>query len=180
MTGKAPASQSPSGFSVGDYFRILSGMLIAPGRFFAGMPADQSVIRPLGYLAVSAAIQAGAKLMTGIHGKAFLMGGIYFVNAIGMTTIAAGLGYMIMVTVFGRRASFRRIFEIYAFSAGTTLLTAWAPLFSVVAEPWRWWLVGAGMTRNVGLPARAALLIIGLSIGVMVLLFWSAFPLLSR
>lgn len=171
---------SGAGFSASAYFHILTRMLSEPGRFFAEMPADQGLARPIGFLTVSAMAYSGARLMTGLHENALLMGGVFFVNAVGMTAIAAGLGYMIMVMAFGKRAAFRRVFGIYAFSAGTTLLTAWAPVFLIIAEPWKWLLIGAGMTRNVGLSKRGAFLIIGLSIAVMVLFFRSALPLLSR
>jgi len=98
---------------------------------------------------------------------------------VGMVLIASGLGYMVMVMFFGRSVTFNRFFSIYAFSSGITLLAAWIPLFIWIAEPWKWWLIGTGMARSCGFRSRQIIIIIGLSLGIMILLFQIALPLVS-
>lgn len=180
MTGAADTAGSRAGFSARYYFQTLTRLLGAPGRFFAELPADPETGPPLGYLTASALIYAAAALMHGGYPKPVLVGGIFFVNAMGMTAMAAVLGYMVMVTAAGKRAGFKAVFSIYAFAAGTTLLIAWAPLFTVVAEIWKWGLIGVGLTRHAGLSRRTALLIVAVSIGGLFLFFWSALPLLPH
>jgi hypothetical protein len=104
------------------------------------------------------------------------LGGIFFINAVGMVLIASGLGYMAMVMFLGRAVSFKRLFSIYAFSSGITLLAAWIPFFIWFTEPWKWWLIGTGMARSCGFRSWQIIMIIGLSIGIMILLFRIALP----
>ncbi len=163
-------------FGVGTYFRTLNGLLGTPRRFFAELPADFGWKRPLGFLLASALFFAGASLLSSGSDRPLLFGGIHVLNAVGMPLIAAGAGYGVMLTLFGRRVTFARFFGIYALSSGVTLLAAWIPFFLWLTEPWRWWLIGTGMTRGLGLSWWRAMVIIGLSVGVILLFFWSLWP----
>ena len=101
------------------------------------------------------------------------------VNAIGMVLIAAALGYLVMALTIGKQVSFTRFFSVYAFSSGVTLLASWIPFFIWITEPWKWWLIGTGMVKGCGFSLSQALVIIGVSISVMFLLFWSVLPLVA-
>lgn len=105
--------------------------------------------------------------------KPVMSGGIFFLNAMGTPAISAAIGYMAMIMILGKRVTFSRFFAVYAFSSGVTLLASWAPYFIFITEPWRWWLIGAGMTRGFGFKRRHALLIIMISIFVLALTVYS-------
>jgi hypothetical protein len=170
---------STQNFSFRFYFHALSKMLGEPRRFFSELPVDLGFIKPLGFLIVSSIIFTGASVVSSKPSNPFYLGSIFFINAVGMVLIASGLGYMVMVMVLGRSVTFKRFFSIYAFSSGITLLAAWIPFFIWFTELWKWWLIGTGMARSCGFRSWQIIMIIGLSLGIMILLFWTALPLVS-
>ncbi|MBC2717850.1 MAG: hypothetical protein HF978_21310 [Desulfobacteraceae bacterium] len=170
--------QETGQFSVGFYFQALAKVLGSPGTFFKELQ-DTGFKQPFGFLMVSSAFFAGASLLTRQFARPLLTGGIFFINAMGMPFIAAGLGYMLMTMFFGRKATFSRLFAVYAFAAGVTLLASWIPLFIWLTEPWKWMLIGMGLTQTCGFQWPQAVVVIGVSIGVMVLFFRSLLPLIS-
>ena len=152
-------------------------MLGEPRSFFSELPVDLGFIKPLGFLIVSSIFFTGASVVSRMPSNPLYLGSIFFINAVGMVLIASGLGYMVMVMFLGRSVTFKRLFCIYAFSSGTTLLAAWIPFFIWFTEPWKWWLIATGMSRSCGFRSRQIIMIIGLSLGMMILLFWTALPL---
>ena len=166
-------------FSFRFYFHALSKMLAEPRCFFSDLPVDSGFIKPLGFLIVSSIFFTGASVVSRMPANPLYLGSIFFINAVGMVLIASGLGYMVMVIFLGRSVTFNRFFSIYAYSSGITLLAAWIPLFIWIAEPWKWWLIGTGMARSCGFRSRQIIIIIGLSLGIMILLFQIALPLVS-
>ena len=154
-------------------------MIAEPRCFFSDLPVDSGFIKPLGFLIVSSIFFTGASVVSRMPANPLYLGSIFFINAVGMVLIASGLGYMVMVMFFGSSVTFKRVFSIYAFSSGITLLAAWIPLFIWIAEPWKWWLIGTGMARSCGFRSRQIIIIIGLSLGIMILLFQIALPLVS-
>jgi hypothetical protein len=84
-----------------------------------------------------------------------------------------------MTMFWGRKVTFRRFFSVYAIASGVTLLASWIPLFIFITEPWKWLMIGIGLTQTVGLKWLHSVLVIVLSIGMMVLFFWSLLPLIS-
>ena len=170
---------STQNFSFRFYFHALSKMLGEPRCFFSELPVDLGFIKPLVFLIVSSIFFTGASLISSMPANPFFIGGIFFINAVGMVLIASGLGYIVMVMIMGRSVTFERLFSIYALSSGLTLLAAWVPFFIWLSEPWKWWLIGTGMARACGFSGRQVILIIGLSLGIMILLFWGTLPLVS-
>ncbi len=166
-------------FTIGYYFSSVNRLLTKPRDFFKEMPADGDFNRPLGVLLVSSLLFAFAGLSYGSASNPLLMGAVYFANAVGMTIIAAGLGYMTMVMLIGKKTGFRGFFRIYAMASGVTLLAAWVPFFLMITEPWKWWLIGIGMTRSLNFSVKQALGVIVISIGVMILLFRSILPMIA-
>jgi len=166
-------------FSFRFYFHTLSKMLGEPRSFFSELPVDLGFIKPLGFLIVSSIFFTGASVVSSMPPNPIYLGSIFFINAVGMVLIASCLGYMVMVMFLGRSVTFKRFFCIYAFSSGITLLAAWIPFFIWITEPWKWWLIGTGMARACGFRSWQIIMIIGLSLAIMVLLFWTALPLVS-
>ena len=158
------------------YFHTLNKMAGEPGQFFSELPADLGWLKPLGFLIVSSLFFTGAIVISGLPAIPLYLGSIFFVNAVGMALIASGLGYMVMVLILGRSVTFKKFFSIYAFSAGTTLLAAWIPFSIWFTEPWKWWLIGTGMSRSCGFKSRQIIMIIGLSMVMMLLIFHAVLP----
>ncbi|MBW1779767.1 MAG: YIP1 family protein [Deltaproteobacteria bacterium] len=170
-------STIPNRFTLGFYFQVLTRMLSSPGRYFGELPERTGFGQPLGFLMISSLFFAGASLTT-IHENQVLMGGILFVNAFVMPMILAGISYMVMTMSIGKRVAFERLFSVYAFAAGVTLLASWIPLFVWITEPWKWILVVVGMVKGCGFKWTQAILIAAASILILVLLFWSVSPLM--
>jgi len=166
-------------FSLGFYFRSLAKVLGTPVAFFQELSEETGFKQSAGFLAVSSVFFALASLTTRDFEIPWISSGIFFINAIGMTVIAAGLGYIILAMFWGRKVTFRRFFGVYAFSSGVTLLAAWIPLFVFITEPWKWLMIGIGLTKTCGLKLRHSVLIILASIGVIILFFWSLLPVIS-
>jgi len=112
------------------------------------------------------------------HDKPWFMAAILFLNALGMTFITAGVGFMVMGMIRGRRVPFRRIFAVCAYSSGVTMLASWIPLFVWITEPWKWTLISIGMVRACGLSWKQTILVMGISVLVIVLFFWSVMPVI--
>ncbi|MCD6585470.1 MAG: YIP1 family protein [Desulfobacteraceae bacterium] len=165
-------------FFVVFYFQALAKVLGTPVIFFRELQ-DIDFKQSLGFLVVSSVFFAGASLLTRQFVQPLLSGGILFINAIGMTFIAAGLGYMLMSMFFGKKVTFPRLFAVYAFSAGVTLLASWIPLFVWLTEPWKWVLIGLGLTKSCDFRWNQTIVVIGGSIGIMILFFKSLLPLIS-
>lgn len=171
--------QSAGRFSLGFYFRSLAKLLGMPGTFFEELPADTGFKQSVGFLVVSSVFFAVASLTTRDFEAPWISSGIFFINAVGMTFIAAGLGYITMTMFLGRKVTFRQFFSVYAFASGVTLLASWIPMFVFITEPWKWLMIGVGLKKTCGLKWLHSVLIIVLSIGMMVLFFWSLLPLVS-
>lgn len=166
-------------FTIGYYLSTVTRMLGEPGRFF-GQVSDEPVLgQALGFLIVSSLFFAGASLINTLPARPVLWGCIFFANATGMTFIGAGLGYLTMAMCMGKKVGFVRFFNVYALSAGVTLLASWVPFFVWLTEPWKWWLIGTGMVKACDLKPGQAFLIIGVSVGIMMLFFWSAGPVIA-
>ena len=167
------------GFFLGFYVHTLTTLLGQPRKFFSELPRDFGWQRPMAFLVVSGLFFAGACLVSTLPPHPVLYGTIFLVNAVGMAIISATIGYGIMVMFMGRRERFSRFFSVYALAAGVTLLAAWVPFFIWLTEPWKWWLIGTGMTRSFGFTWLQAMMIIGLSAIVITLFFWSVWPVVS-
>jgi len=170
--------QETGQFSVSFYFQALAKVLGEPGAFFSELQAT-GFKQPVGFLLVSSAFFTGASLLTRPYPGQILSGGILFINAIGMTFIAAGLGYILMTLFFGKKVTFSRLFAVYAYASGVTLLASWIPLFVWLTEPWKWVLIGMGLTKSCDFRWNQTVGVIGGSIGIMVLFFKSLMPLIS-
>jgi len=166
-------------FSIGFYLRTVTRLLSEPKKFFSECANEATFNQSMGFLLVSSLFFTAASLMSNMFIKPFVMGAIFFVNAVSMVFIAAAFGYVVMTMLMGKKVTFVRFFSIYAFASGITLLASWVPFFMYLTEPWKWWLIGTGMTRGFGFRLSQALAIIGVSVGVIFLLFWSVLPIIT-
>ena len=135
---------------------------------------NPALAEPLAFCWCQACFLPARSLITTLPENPALWGGVFFANAVGMTFIGAGLGYLVMTMCMGKKVGFDRLFSVYALSAGVTLLASWVPFFIWLTEPWRWWLIGTGLVRACGFKFGYVFLIIGVSVGTMMLFFWSA------
>ncbi len=154
-------------FYIGTVLKIMG----EPGAFFESQSGQTAVGRPLAVLLVSALIYTGACALVYTTPWSWTVSGILLINAAGTPIIAAGVCCLAMRIIYGRCASFGRILGIYAYASAAFLLAAWMPYALIIAEPWRWWLIGKGLIRGSGLSRRAALLLIGITIVTLVLLY---------
>ena len=166
-------------FTLGGYARTMGQMLRRPRVFFSTQPLDHGMKRPALMLAVSSAIYAAACLASRLPDDPLTWGGMLFVNALGMTAITALLGFGVMVAVLRKRAPFGPFFSIFALSNSAALLVAWIPFAGWIAELFKWWLIGTGLTRVCGLRAWHAAIVIGVSVIGVVVMFQGVLSLLG-
>jgi len=166
-------------FSVTAYFQIATRVMAEPGKFFTELSKTVHIKTPLIFLAISSVFLSFAAHLVYQFPNPLAMTSILFTNAMGMTIISAGLGYVLVVLIAGRRLSFVQVLSVYAYAAGTVFLAAWIPMALWLTELWKWWLIGTGLSRTCGLSSRQAWSVVALSIGIMVLLFWAMLPVIT-
>jgi hypothetical protein len=166
-------------FSLRVYVKTIAGLLMSPRGFFAETENLTGIWSPMAFLFVSSFLFTAASAVSVGPDRPLWVSAVLFVNAVGMVWIAAALGWMVMVLTVNRKASFGKLFGIYAFSSGLTLLASWVPFFLVLTEPWKWWLIGVGLAQRFHLRWHQVAWVLGLSLVILILLFWSAFPLVS-
>jgi len=178
----SPDSRQKQRFTLRFDVSTLSRGLSEPWNLFGELPADTGFRLPLLFLIVSSlamtlcrAVFNGASQM---GGNPLADGMICFLNSAGMPVIMSVTTYCVMVTGFGRRASYTRIFNIHALAAGITTLGTWLPSLIIFTIPWNLWLIGTGLTRHVGMKRTQAALVIGISLIVLYLFFRSLLPLI--
>ena len=175
---KCMTIENTNRFTLGFYFQALTRMLSSPSRFFSEMPIDTGFRQPLGFLIISGLFFAGASLTT-LSENQILMGGILFVNAVAMPFVTAGIAFMVITMTMGKQVSFPKLFSIYAYATGVTLLASWIPLFVWLTEPWKWILIVIGLVKGCGFKWMQAILVVAVTIFIAVLFFWSLGPVLA-
>jgi len=153
------------------YFMALSKLLADPKQFFTDLPRDVDISGPLIFLILSSAVFSAACLMNAETSRV-LNAAIFFSNASGMVFIASAVGYGATLMLTDKRVPYTQVFAIYAYATGITILAAWLPAFLWITEPWKWWLVGTGLTRGLQLTKRQAFSVVVMSIAVMTTGFW--------
>ena len=139
-------------------------VLIEPRRFFTELPENATMAKSLGFCVICSLFYTAASLLTGSYPSPFKMGGVFFLNSVSMVFIPAGLSYLIMVMIQGKKSRFALVFSVCAFSSGMTLLVSWMSLFLWFTEPWKWWLIYTGIKNTCKIPWKPALMILTLTI----------------
>lgn len=161
------------------YFRALGLLVRSPRLFFSELSeAGTGFQRPFAFLLISGLFFAAASL-TSQHARPVLAAGVLLGNALAMPFVNAAVGFMVMTLTLGRRVSFERLFAVYAYASGVVLLVSWVPLLVYLTEAWKWSLVGMGMVKGCGFKWTQALMVIGLSVLIVTLFFWSLGPVIS-
>jgi len=168
-------------FSINFYVQAVFGIMGHPGQFFSRLPQTSGMAQALGFLILSSLFfSTAAQLHTNLQ-NFLVVGGIRMFNAVGMVFILAGLGYVVMTLLgIGKKVGFVRLFGIYALCSGVTLLVSWVPHLALLTEPWKWYLIGTGMTRGCGLKLKEALLIMAISLGIWYLFFRAIIAIIIR
>ena len=167
-------------FSMNFYVQAVLGILGHPRKFFSELPLTVGMKQSLVFLVISALFFCAASLMNIRLHTFYIMGGIYLFNAVGMVFIMAALGYLVMILSIGKKVPFARLFSVYALCSGVTLLISWVPYFVIFTEPWKWYLIGVGLTKGCGLKIRETALIVVLSLTIWILFYWSLTPLITH
>lgn len=160
------------------YFTTLTRLLSGPRQFFSQFSQEIGLKKALGYLLISSVLFSVAFGLNARTAHPLIAGGLFFINAVGMTFISATVGYLLIAILKGgARSPFPHVFSIFALSSGTTLIAAWIPSFLIITEPWKWWLIGIGMVKICHLSFGQTLCVIGLSVGLMACAFGVVLPL---
>lgn len=175
-TKKEKAVISGSFLKTGQFYASsVIQLLIEPGLFFMELSEKITLKRTLGFMMICSVFFAGASLLTGDYSRSvWIMAGIFFINAFGMTLISSFLGYVVMVMISGKQRSFPMVLAIYAFSWGLTLFLSWLPFFVWLTEPWKWWLIYTGFRNACGINRKKSLIILVISMAVQFFLIYSA------
>jgi hypothetical protein len=176
---EADMEHSMPAFSVSGYFQVLARVMAEPRVFFTDLSKTVNIRIPFGFLLLSSAFFSLAANIVHQFPNPLVMTAILFTNALGMTAIAAALGYILVVVTAGRRCSFVQIASVYAYASGAVFLAAWIPMALGLTELWKWWLILTGLCRTCGLKRRQAWLVVALSIGAMILVFWAVLPIIE-
>ncbi|MDY0131793.1 MAG: YIP1 family protein [Desulforegulaceae bacterium] len=165
--------------TIKSYIDTLSTMIKNPGAFFENLPKNISLKPPFYFLCISCFFSAIVFIFsTSVADYIAITGSIYFINAVGMTLIAAFFAFTAILVITPDNADYKKCFSIFAYSAGTTIIGAGIPFFLWFAEVWKWWLIGKGLKTNIKLTNIQTLIVIAVSIGSVLFLF-SLFTRLS-
>ncbi|MFH2064328.1 MAG: hypothetical protein ABIK15_03890 [Pseudomonadota bacterium] len=159
--------------SLTSHGRTLFQIVAAPGKFFEDRRQHPYLFSSGAFLIISALLFTAASLVFQRPPSLLITGAILLGNALGMVMILSFISYLVMVLSIGKKASFRQIFSIFAYASGTSLMAAWIPHLLIVSEPWRWCLIGIGLTRGCGLKWMGSIWIMVCSITVTTLLLQS-------
>jgi len=157
------------------YGYALIQILIEPRHFFTELPGRTTLGKSLGFCVLCSVFFVSASLLTGGYANPVRMGFVFFFNSVGMVFISSALSYMIMVMILGKKAGFRLLFGVHAFSAGVTLLVSWMPFFFWFTEPWKWWLVYTGYKNTCKFSWKPALLILAITMVVQFFFVYSLY-----
>lgn len=167
-------------FSIHFYVQAVFGIIGHPRKFFSQLPQTSGMTQALGFLILSAVFFSTAGQLHTSFQNFLVVGGLYMFNAVGMVFILAGLSYVVMSLSIGKKVGFTRLFSIYALCSGVTLLVSWVPHLAIFTEPWKWYLIGVGMTKGCGFKLKEALLIIAISLGIWYLFFRTIMAIIIR
>ena len=164
-------------FTIQGYFRTLIRVWFSPGRFFSELPDFSHLTRPFAFLLLSSLLFAAGNLLY-LRERIVLKMAILLLNAVAMPFIASAFAYLVMTIMMGKHASYFRLFSVYAFASGATLILAWLPFSLWFIEIWKWFLIGIGMVKGCAFRPLQAGAVIALSMVILILFFWSLGPVI--
>lgn len=164
-------------FTIGFYFQSLTRLLSTPKVFFADLPETMGYRQSFTFLLVSALFFTGVSL-TYFYETSMVMALILLVNALAMPFIGAGICFMIMKMTMNKSIGFEKLFALFAFASGVTMLLSWIPKLFWLTEPWRWMLICIGMVKACGFRWIQAVFLMAVTMAILCLLFWSFAPVI--
>jgi hypothetical protein len=159
--------------------RTILQLLTAPGTFFENRRDRLVSPASLVFLVISTLLFTVASLVFQQSPKPLVTSAILIGNALGMVLILSFISYMVMILSMGQKASYRQVLSVFAYASGTSFMIAWIPHMLIVSEPWRWYLIGIGLTRGCGLKWMGSIWIMICSITITTIFFRSILPLLQ-
>ncbi|MFH1138120.1 MAG: YIP1 family protein [Pseudomonadota bacterium] len=155
----------------GSYFSVLWLMISKPTAFFESAPEFPGYRRPLYFLVVSSLFYSFCTLTMTLQSNPWLTL-VFFVNAVGMPLIVAGIGYPAAYFLKDGRITYARMFSVYAYANGTVLVAAWVPQLTWFCEIAKWILIGVGLVRACGLKKLQAGFVMILTMALTLAAFW--------
>ena len=155
-------------------------LLIEPGQFFMDITRVTSWKKAAGFLVLGSVFYALASLLIENSGQIpWLMGGIFFFNALGSALIACLIAHGIVRVIRRQRTPFMLFFMIHAFAWGITLFLSWLPFLLWLTEPWKWGLVYLGYRNGCGFGRKTALAVMVGTLAIQFSLFYWVMPIVA-
>ncbi len=161
------------------YVSTVTAVMAHPGAFFQDRFNNVTVGQALGFLSLSALCFSITATLVNPVGGLLRNGVLLFVNAIGMVVIGSAVAYVALIATTGRRYAFFRLWNIFSLSASAVLILAWIPAAFFLTEPWRWWLIGTGLVRGLGLSKIRAVFVVLLTFIGMAALICTVFSMVE-
>lgn len=153
------------------FFRTVKQVILSPGRFFAEVAEDRHRFSPpLYFITLCAVINTALSLLVRPEHPPLLIFFLFFLNAMGMPVVIAGLLYgIVQVICPGRFRSFLPLFSVAAY-AHVTVLFSWIPGITWAATLWNFYLIGIGLTRTGPIGGARAFACIAAVVAVLIFL----------
>ncbi|MGE4291840.1 MAG: YIP1 family protein [Desulfovibrio sp.] len=180
VEGGTPESGNIATVDTSKFFQTLTELIRAPRQFYAQLEdTPENYKNSWRFLAYASLFYAVVSI-TYFFDHKLAMIGILLLNAMVLPAILAAMAMLVMSMFLGVKVPFRRIFSIYAFASGAVMPVSWIPALQVFTEPIRALLVGIGMVKACGLRWWQAAIALLVSVGLYILLFWSALPVIMQ
>lgn len=155
------------------YVDTMIALLTRPGFFFAKRFDQVTTAQALGILTISGLFSAASGSLLHPGSASLTAGLILFLNALGMVAMGTAIGYLALLATTGRQYSFAHLLNVFSLCSGAVLLIAWVPSAFFLTEPWKWWLIGTGMVKGLGMTKFRAAIIVLFTFGATVMIVYS-------
>ena len=162
------------------YVDTLVALLTRPGIFYATRFKQVTPFQSLVILTLSCIFFSIAGALCRPGSAPLTMGLILFINAVGMVIMGSTACYLVLVTTAYRRYSFGQLLSIFSLSSGAVLFIAWVPSAFILTEPWKWWLIGIGMVKGLGMSKTRAAITVMFTFAAVVVLIYSLLPIVTH
>lgn len=160
------------------YARMVTRLLTEPGRFFSESTEKAEAGESFVFLFMASSLYTlGVYAVSGSSIPVKTLSA-FFINTFGMCLVAMLVGHITLLTFFRKRQNFSKLIIIYASSFGVTSLVSWVPYFLWFTEPWKWSLIGIGLTRCCGLKWYQAVLAVLMTLLIISGVFLSLYSMI--
>lgn len=148
----------------------VTAMMMRPGAFFEDRLNQVTTGQAWRILLMSAVFFSAASALVNPAAARIGTFTISLVNAIGMAVLGTGIAHLALIAITGKRFALARLWPIFSLSASVVLVLAWIPAAIFFTEPWRWWLIGTGLVRGLGLSKARATMVVLATFGCLVMM----------